>query len=425
MAFEIGARQDQRGVIDAFLSWAEELKKSGLYPYGLEEQILTIERLVQDLDSQSLSGAVTNRLSFWLSLQQRGANEELLRGLQVQLQEMINALVTHGSRGDVDSAVREVNNIPPLPPADWSPHSQLSDLSQQFVDRCTTVLSDAAVNFGAITAAITGVANSLTMFAGGSFITHAASNLIQWTGTSVRTGAEVRKKTLVAQRAELEHVEKFATDEWTVEVRFLGDDRSAAEVLEALWMIVQGFQAIPSVSVSIEELRKGSIIARLKVKFAAAWRRDEVQEVLERARRGIEAQYVDKPAAEATRDEAEAVKLKEEAENLRRERELRSSDADVTKHQSLAMELRELEVRDKAADIVRKELENRMMMLTLAEKASDLIQRGIIVADPVEISINNYPFLALRRGVPEPGVDLKQVPSTPTVQPPETPGTSA
>ena len=70
-SFDMETRKGDKGIFDVLLGWADGLRARGLYPYGLEEQITALERVLQDIEDKQVEKQATRKLSFWYDLVRR------------------------------------------------------------------------------------------------------------------------------------------------------------------------------------------------------------------------------------------------------------------------------------------------------------------------------------------------------------------
>lgn len=79
------------------------------------------------------------------------------------------------------------------------------------------------------------------------------------------------------------------------------------------------------------------------------------------------------------------------------------------RRRELELEALELANRERELLIERGWTEEKLRRLELVARASELVREGVLQADPVEIFINDYPFLAVREGRVDAGESMKRI----------------
>ena len=190
--------------------------------------------------------------------------------------------------------------------------------------------------------------------------------------------------------------------EWTLELNFNTSKDDNHKPLEFIHTLIEGLNTIPGTHVTLEDIRIGSIQAKIKAIFDDATSKEEVKEVLETAKKFAKGK-LEKEFHEAERASSEAQKNQIESKIL--EENLSILKSDETK------ELKKLETESIRYDIEKKKLENERLKIQLFKERKELLKElladGFITQKDLEILIQGIPFLKIENGklVAETGTD--------------------
>lgn len=201
---------------------------------------------------------------------------------------------------------------------------------------------------------------------------------------------EAYNKILVNFNTELRISEK---EEWIIEFNFRTTKEENHKPLEFIHTFIEGLNSIEGVKIILEDIKIGSITAKLKAVFDDVKSKEEVKEILESAKmfaKGkLEREYyeVEKCKSEARKNEIEANLLKES---------LGSLQSNETK------EIRKLEMESLKFDNERKKLENEKLKIQLFKEKKELLKEmlseGIIDQRNFDMLIKGIPFLKIENG---------------------------
>ena len=182
-------------------------------------------------------------------------------------------------------------------------------------------------------------------------------------------------------------------EEWIFELNFECTIEERHLPLEFIHTLIHGLNTIDGVKVTLEDIKVGSIKARLKAVFDDVSSKEEVKEILESARlfaKGkLEKEYYEseKLSSEATKNNIESEILKESLNDLK---------------SNESKEIKKLQTESLRYDVERKKLENEEKKLELFKKRKnilkELLAEGIIDQKQFEMLINGIPFLKIENG---------------------------
>ena len=181
--------------------------------------------------------------------------------------------------------------------------------------------------------------------------------------------------------------------DWIIELNFDTKKGENHKPLEFINTFIEGLNTIPGVKVTLEDIKIGSIQARLKAVFDDVTNKEEVKEVLESARKFAKGKL--------ERDYAEVEKSISETQKNQIEKEILEENLKYIKSEE-NKELKKLESESIKYDIERKRLENERMKLQLFKERNDLLKElladGFIQQKDLEILIKGIPFLKIENG---------------------------
>lgn len=173
--------------------------------------------------------------------------------------------------------------------------------------------------------------------------------------------------------------------EWDVQVIIKGGEFKSSKIGFLMWAMSTAVESIENVSVRLDDWGNGSKMFNLKLYIKDLLAKDEVKQVLGKARNAVEANYLDKPIEEAGKLKAEKEKTLKEADNLR-------SKEEASVMFDLERQEKQLEIMDKAADLALKKIQ-------IIRGFSELIKEGILgIESDFEIIINSIVFIQKKDG---------------------------
>ena len=181
--------------------------------------------------------------------------------------------------------------------------------------------------------------------------------------------------------------------EWLIELNFKTDKKENHKPLEFIHTFIEGLNTIPGVRVTLEDIKIGSIQAKIKAIFDDVTSKEEVKEVLETARKfakgKLEKEYYEgeKASSETQKNKIEFQILEENLLNLKSEEN---------------KELKKLQSESIRYDIEKKQLENERLKIQLFKERKELLKEllvdGFIQQKDLELLIKGIPFLKIENG---------------------------
>jgi len=182
--------------------------------------------------------------------------------------------------------------------------------------------------------------------------------------------------------------------EWIIELNFKTGNKGNHKPLEFIHTFIEGLNTIPGVSVTLEDIKIGSIQAKVKAVFDSVTSKEEVKEVLETARKfavgKLEKEFseVEKANSETQKNQIETQLLEENLQNLKSEE---------------SKEFKKLETESIRYDIEKKRLENEILKIKLFKERKELLKElladGFISQKELEILIKGITFLKIENGI--------------------------
>ena len=167
--------------------------------------------------------------------------------------------------------------------------------------------------------------------------------------------------------------------QWQIFVKFSGKSFRASKVFRSLSLLAESLESISGVSVEIESQGVGSIWFKLRVFILNLVQKEEVKEVLEKTRDAVIAEQLDKRIKGVEKLEEDTLKTKAERIALERQSESVPNAEEAKKIRGLEIQRKELEIREKIADVKRKEIENQQKELELYEKLAYMEVRRVLL----------------------------------------------
>ncbi len=181
--------------------------------------------------------------------------------------------------------------------------------------------------------------------------------------------------------------------EWSIELNFNTKRNDHHKPLEFIHQFIEILNQIDGVTAVLEDIKIGSIKAKLKVIFDEIKSKDDVKELLESSRKFAKAKL--------EKEFEENENLKALTEKIDIERELLKEELkDKTSIESSY--LRSLKIQEAEADLKRKQLENKMLNLKLIKESSEtfaeMLALGYISQNDFEMLIQGIPFMSFKNG---------------------------
>lgn len=182
-------------------------------------------------------------------------------------------------------------------------------------------------------------------------------------------------------------------DEWSIDLIFNTNKFENHVPLDFIYQFVEILNKIDGVKVIIEEIKIGSIKAKLKVLFEEASSKEEVKELLESSRKFAKAK-LEKDYEEQEKIKAEKNKIDVEKEILR---EQLRQDTSIESDYRRALEIQSME-----EDLQSKRLENISKRMQLLKESRDLYKElladGYISQKDFEMLIKEISFMKINDG---------------------------
>jgi len=201
---------------------------------------------------------------------------------------------------------------------------------------------------------------------------------------------------------------------WRIKLIF-HDEPELSGVARLLMALAEGLQAIPDVHVTVGDWGRGTLWAELKIQIGSLAAGKEVEKILSAARDGLLAKWLGSSVTDTEKKHAQAEKIRAEAAKIKAETQLLHFDAGSDLKRELELQKMDLENRGLLADIRRRELENQLLQLKIIQNASELIKQGLSTATPVEMRINDLPFISFDQNRPLSGADMVTIASAEAV----------
>lgn len=437
-------RKGDQGIFDELFEWIESLRALDKYHYGLEEHVLGLERVLQDLDDKKITNITTDRLAFWHELVAACDDKESAVTFFVdRVSRVLRFLLQWEGAATANYIARRIETIPPIPPDDWVPpkrggqglHAELlSDLREavEAISKRSSEFDDMTLSLQQVTESLKGFTSPksqssthTSFLASLKALFHKAKD---WSGkidhpepkipygeldtpdlTSSATIAEQFHGSPVSSDQDRSLIIEQAKHVWHIDVKFLSPTARAADVGNFLWALGSAIEVVRDVALEVEEWGTGSLWIKLKLYIKNVWSRDEVQEVLAKARDGLVAEHFDQPIESVKKTQAERQKTIEETRTIERNLERLPDSSEAAELRRLEIEDKKLAIKEREVEVEHRQLECDLMTLDKIERASGLIQRGIIAADPVKIDINSFFYLSRTEGKTLPGTDISSI----------------
>jgi hypothetical protein len=387
-----------RDGFEQILNWIGSLKVKGEDVEPLEQDLLQLERFVQDFNSEMVTEVVNKRLLNWLEIIRQPDNSVFIDSEKTEftldkLHTNIHAILYIARQLSValerDSASKHIcNAIQGL-----EPH-----ISFQEGKPIAGIVAQANIVFGEI-------------IKSGGIINQAAFNHNLSSELFEEGKLEFEKAVWMVHEFFPEH-----QYQWEVFIKFSGKHHRSVTVSKILWLLSEALESISGVVVEIEDQGVGSIWYKLRIFFKDLLAKEETLDTLEKVRDAAIAE-ADKRIEGVRNLEAQTLKTQAEAATIEKQSELIPDSEEAKKIRDLDIKKKELEIREKEADIKKKELENYKATLDLVQQTAYMMKEGMLQAAPVEIQINGQPYLSCQDGQFLPGVEMKAIDEKTLVKP--------
>lgn len=181
--------------------------------------------------------------------------------------------------------------------------------------------------------------------------------------------------------------EKFI-DFWNIDMVFKTSEYKSHKPLEFIYQFAEILNNIEGVKIEIEEIKKGSIITKIKAFFTTEKSKKNAAEVLESARKFAEGRL--------EKDYEEKEKMKSEKEKIELEKKILQQEIDNNSNLD-SLYLSALHIKQAEEDLKRKKLENIKLSLEVLKDSrelfTELLAEGFVSQDDFKILINEIPFL--------------------------------
>lgn len=165
-------------------------------------------------------------------------------------------------------------------------------------------------------------------------------------------------------------------NEWDIEIRI--KDKDLSKELLLLSTIAKILEYDGKNIVELEEIKKGSLLSKLKTKFTNIWNKKETKEIINMAKEEVLA-HASKQTKTNDKTDAETEKTKAETEQLKKELEAQSKEE--------LKEMKSLELRKLKAEVLGSELDNELKKIEVFERYSQLLANGILSVEEFELKI--------------------------------------
>lgn len=182
--------------------------------------------------------------------------------------------------------------------------------------------------------------------------------------------------------------------EWIIDLSFKTTKENNHKPLEFIHILIEGLNTIPGVKVTLEDIKIGTIQAKIKAIIDGVSSKEEVKEVLESARKFAKGK-LEKEFSEIQKSDSETQKNQIESKIL--EETLQNLLSDGNK------ELKKLESESLKYDIERKKLENDRLKLQLFKERKELLKEllaeGFIAQKDLEMWVKGISFIKIENNV--------------------------
>lgn len=374
---------DKNNIFEQIFSFMDFYKINSIYI----EIILSLERLLQDVDDEYLSKIVMDKLSVLTeNLKNYGIafeNNDVSGALNTFYQSHKDLFVRYFS---IISLISEIIKI-------GDKEKEINKSIEQILSIDTQIL----LNYGnQIQTAITDI-SGLSKRRNKKISSKVSSYMKQALHFSVAAMNATNKSHVVEYYDELN---------WVISIKF--NNSNINKISFFLWTFSEIVESIEGITLTLVSLEMGSVFAKFKIKFNDLFIRDEFAQIGDNLQNGlydsivlagesVENQFHTKPIAETNKIIGETEKIHEESKKISIEtkaieREL-IGNIDPETEKNFKLFERQIDLEAKELDNQRKRIENFNMALDTKKKMSDMLKDSIIEQDDIEININNLLFI--------------------------------
>jgi len=181
--------------------------------------------------------------------------------------------------------------------------------------------------------------------------------------------------------------------------------------LEFLYTFIEVLNKYEGVTVFIDEIKLGSLKARLKVIFDNAKDKDEVKELFESSKKFAKGKL--------EKDYEESLLKKTEREKIEVEKEIAEEELKSIKSVETSY-VKSLEIQEKEQELLKKKLENKKLEMELfmqkKEIFAELLSEGFISQHDFSMMIKGIPFLRIEKGKLFVGEDIETIDSSDEIE---------
>lgn len=172
------------------------------------------------------------------------------------------------------------------------------------------------------------------------------------------------------------------TNEWEIEIRIKDKDLSNELLLLSTLVKILGYNG--KNIVELDEIKKGSILSKLKIKFTNIWNKKETKEIINMAKEELFA-HASKQTKNNDKTDAETKKIQAETEQLKIELETQSMED--------MKEMKSLQLRKLKAEVEGSELDNELKKIEVLARYSQLLANGIQSVEEFELKIEGQTII--------------------------------
>ncbi len=183
------------------------------------------------------------------------------------------------------------------------------------------------------------------------------------------------------------------------------DDNDAQKLTSILYMIITSLSNIDGVKIEFEDIKSGSLLAKIKIHINNLLSKEQTIDVL---RTGAEIAAKAASAGQVSHSEikktsAEIMKIKAEQQLL--EKELESKPTDFESKIGIALDLEKRALENEGLKI-----KNIKAKLEVVQTLSELAAKGYLDADKLKIEINDVTYLLKEKGeLKLTGINIKEI----------------
>jgi len=187
---------------------------------------------------------------------------------------------------------------------------------------------------------------------------------------------------------------------WNIELT-LKDSENPENIFFFLWTFIESLKKIEGVEVQLEDIKQGSIIAKIKIKFNNLLAKEEAKQILENSVKSAE--------AFAEQKHTEVEKTKSETKKIDAEAELTDQQTKRLPDEKILDERERLKNEKMKADIKSANLDNTKKQIGIIKDLADLNGMGIAQVDQLRIDINGLLYLDKNGEKIQTGADIQEI----------------